>query len=147
MKALLITLCVIIFAGCDGDQLDPMPAGYVEPVEIEHRLPETYVVKCMLGTDVYFNQYLETGDCRVGVVAIEYSIAQDGLGNYIEACRVSTHSPWQAKLHINVTWPKEGVTIYWRPVYIACGDLIRGETRELNTKDGFCQDPDWNVCE
>ncbi len=126
--------------------VDPMPNGVVEAAQFDTSLPETYVVNCPFYHEVFFN--FEVYDpCGGEAVAIEYSVGHDRLGNYIPACRNESYGLWQARLWLHVEWPKLGVTVFWRPVYLECGEVVVGATRELITSGGTCQNPDWSVCE
>lgn len=145
----VILACVIAWAllGCDNSpDIDPMPNGVVEASQLDTSPPETCVVRSLFYHEVFFN--FEVYDpCLGEAVAVEYSIAHDRLGNYLPTCRVESYGRWQARLWIHVEWPKKGVAVFWRPVYLECGEVVLGATRKLLTSSGFCQEPDWSLCE
>lgn len=145
MKKLL--LIPLLFLACSNDpDIDPMPNGVVEPSNLDDSPPETYVVRCLLYQEVFFN--FEIYDpCQGEAVAVEYSVTHDRLGNYLRTCKNESYGRWQARLWLPVRWPKEGVTVFWRPVYLECGEVVLGATRKLLTSHGFCQEPSWSLCE
>jgi hypothetical protein len=135
-----------VITGCDSTEIDPMPNGVVEISRLDTPLPETYVVNCPFYHEVFFN--FEVHDpCGGEAVAIEYSVAHDRFGSYLPACWNGSYGRWQARLWIHIEWPKKGVAVFWRPVYLECGEVVCGETRMLTTGGGICQDPDWSVCD
>jgi hypothetical protein len=145
-----------LMEGCDSsDQIDPMPNGTVQADPLSSSShPREYTICCPFQRFIFLNFTVDGGSCwgHAVVAAVQYGYNPNEMEYYVEACWNTMHQEWQAI----VTQGTMGIpfmckasgTLYWRPVYIICGELVWGEIRSYPIPRGeICVEPDWYGCD